>query len=43
MTNYDVKFELSYSGNDSDNHEIDMYDASQSLISSSDHSQLQRI
>lgn len=32
MTNYDVKFELSYSGNDSDNHEIDMYDASQALI-----------
>lgn len=32
MKNYDVQFELSYKGNDSDNHEIDMYDVSQALI-----------
>lgn len=32
MKNYDIKFELSYKGSDSDNHEIDMYDVSQALI-----------
>jgi len=32
MNNYDIQFELSYRGNDSDNHEIDMYDVSQALI-----------
>lgn len=32
MTNYDVQFELSYNGNDSSNHEIDLYDVSQALI-----------
>lgn len=32
MKNYDVQFELSYEGNDSDGHEIDMYDVSQALI-----------
>ena len=32
MKNYDVKFELSYSGGDTDAHEIDLYDVSQALI-----------
>lgn len=32
MKKYDVKFELSYSGGDSDAHEIDLYDVSQALI-----------
>ena len=32
MKKYDVQFELSYKGNDSDDHEIDMYDVSQALI-----------
>ncbi|MGB1800974.1 MAG: hypothetical protein ACPHLK_09125 [Gammaproteobacteria bacterium] len=32
MKNYDVQFELSYNGNDSDEHEVDMYDVSQALI-----------
>lgn len=32
MKKYDVQFELSYEGSDSDSHEIDMYDVSQALI-----------
>lgn len=32
MKKYDVQFELSYSGGDSDAHEIDLYDVSQALI-----------
>ncbi|MBS3964858.1 MAG: hypothetical protein KGZ80_10265 [Methylomonas sp.] len=32
MKNYDVKFELSYYGSDSDDHEIDLYDVSQALV-----------
>ncbi len=32
MKNYDVQFELSYAGADSDNHEIDLYDVSQALV-----------
>jgi len=32
MKKYDVQFELSYSGADSDGHEIDLYDVSQALI-----------
>lgn len=32
MKKYDVKFELSYSGEDADDHEIDLYDVSQALI-----------
>jgi hypothetical protein len=32
MKKYDVQFELSYSGSDSDNNEIDLYDVSQALV-----------
>jgi hypothetical protein len=32
MKNYDVQFELSYLGADSDDHEIDLYDVSQALV-----------
>lgn len=32
MKNYEIQFELSYVGNDSENHEIDLYDVSQALI-----------
>lgn len=32
MKKFDVQFELSYSGGDSDAHEIDLYDVSQALI-----------
>lgn len=32
MKRYDVQFELSYSGADSDEHEIDLYDVSQALV-----------
>ncbi|PKO88624.1 MAG: hypothetical protein CVU18_06600 [Betaproteobacteria bacterium HGW-Betaproteobacteria-12] len=32
MKRYDVQFELSYSGSDSDDHEIDLYDISQALV-----------
>lgn len=32
MKNYDIKFELSYSGADADSHEIDLYDVSQALV-----------
>lgn len=32
MKKYDVQFELSYSGADSDEHEIDLYDVSQALV-----------
>jgi hypothetical protein len=32
MKKYDVRFELSYSGADADDHEIDLYDVSQALV-----------
>ena len=32
MKNYEVQFELSYFGEDADDHEIDLYDVSQALI-----------
>lgn len=32
MKKFDIQFELSYSGSDSDDHEIDLYDVSQALI-----------
>lgn len=32
MKNYDIQFELSYSGASSDNHQVDLYDVSQALI-----------
>lgn len=32
MKKYDIQFELSYSGADAENHEIDFYDVSQALI-----------
>ena len=32
MKKYDIQFELSYSGGDSDAHEIDLYDVSQALV-----------
>ena len=32
MKKYDVQFELSYTGADADDHEIDLYDVSQALV-----------
>lgn len=32
MKKYDIQFELSYSGSDADDHEIDLYDVSQALV-----------